>query len=207
MMRKVLSVMLSVTFIVSLLAFTSCSIDFRNKIEKTMDKLLKADSYTVTVSNDEGEHKYMVNDGTIYFFEDYDENEETSYLYGDENGYYYALLVEENETQSVEKTKLEKDSYAVKYMEMIQESDIINQVFSYRHILDMAEKTSEGYKYSEQESTDEYTYRIIYTIEMDGSDLVLTKKYESKKERLEEEIRISDIGKTRIEIPSEVLSK
>lgn len=206
MFKKVMSITLSIIFIVSLFAFTSCSIDFRNEIEKTMDKILKANSFTVTVDTDEGKHIYMVNNGTIYFFEDYDENEETSYLYSQDGNYYYAHLVEGEET-TIDKFQLEKGAYAAEYMEMLQESEVINQIFAYRHILDMAEKTSTGYKYTEQESTEEYTYRIIYTIEMDKKDLVLTHKYESKKERQETVVVISDIGKTKIEIPNEVLSK
>ncbi|MBQ8145443.1 MAG: hypothetical protein IJ039_01540 [Clostridia bacterium] len=207
MLKKVISIVLSVAFVVSLLALTSCSIDFRSDVEKAMDKFLKADSYTVTVNNDLGMHTYMVNNGTVYFFEDYDETEKTSYLYSDENDYYYATVSDGEETQSIEKAQLKKEAYVIKYMDTIQESDIVNQVFAYRHILDMAEKTDKGYKYSVQESTDEYTYRIIYTIEMDDGSLVLTQKYESKKEKYEEQIVISNVGKTRIEIPDKVLSK
>jgi pyruvate/2-oxoacid:ferredoxin oxidoreductase beta subunit len=207
MLRRVLSIILSVAFVISILAITSCSIDFRSDVEKAMDKLLKSNSYTVTVSNDLGEHKYMISNGTAYYFEDYDEAEIITYLYNDGTDYYEAQVIDGEEDQAVEKTKLEKDSYAIKYMNMVQECNIVNEIFSYRHILDMAEKTDSGYKYSEQESTEEYTYRIIYTIELNGKDIVLTKKYESKKERYEEITTISNIGKTKIEIPENVLTK
>lgn len=204
--KRIIALTFALMLLLSILFMTSCAIDFRNGMERRLDKVLSADSYTVSASNDDGSsYEFKVMDGAVYALTDYDGIKTTIYLFFDEaQGKYFEYSVaDDGENKTKEKKELTASEYIAAFISMEATMGFSANAFTYRHILDMAEKKGDAYKYSTVSQMGSLSYRNIYTLESTDDGIMYTYEMTGKGVEVENTIEVTAINDTEFTIPEE----
>ena len=209
--KGAIALSLIIVTLASLLMFTSCEVDFSNKVEAMIDEVLTADSYTIDISYDDGSvYQCKATGDKLYTLKEIDGVETKTYLYRTDDGKYYeaVIVLEDNKQISLDKKEITLMEFATAYTTAIDAHGVLKVLFAHRRVLDMAEETDDGFTYYTTKSEDGVgTFRYTYTLEVDGDDLVYISEYNSKNENIVDTSRISAVDDTDFEIPESVLNK
>ena len=209
--KAILSLTLAALSIFAMLAFVGCEVDVENDVESMLDDIMLAESYTIDIAYDDGTiYKCKVSDGKFYSLSEVDGVESKKYIYKSDDGKYYSvsLTMIDGKQTSFEKKELTVTEYSTEYTSAVNSNGVMSKIFAYRHVLDMAEETDDGFKYSTINNVDGVgSTREIYTIEIDDEDLVYTYEFQGKSETIIDTIRVSAIDDTEFDIPETILSR
>lgn len=204
--KRIIALAFTVMLLLSVLFMTSCAIDFRNSLERRLDKLLKADSYTVSVANDDGSSfELKIMGGSVCALTDFDGVKTTTYLFFDEaqGKYFEYSIADDGEEKTKEKDELTVSEYVAAFMSLEATMGFVADAFTYRHILDMAEKTDDGYRYTTITEMGSLSYRNIYTIEATDDGIAYTYEITGKGVEEENTLEVTGINDTEFTIPNE----
>lgn len=224
--KRILALCLTVSSLVVVLALTACNVTgmISNDVESMMDAVLTGDDFTVEYKAENDVYTTLkICDGEMYYSVKNEAVLDEFYLYMDEdNGkYYFAREWKHGEKdKGVEKVEITKEQYIVTYIAKYNEYSRSEQIFNYRHILEMAEPVAENqYAYSKEEYAENKFARTEYSIEIKNDNLVLLSEHTQSLEESDEETEdgqtlkiltakttYSAFGDTEIDVPNKVLN-
>ncbi len=223
--KRILALCLIISSIAVVLALSACNITgmISNDVESMMDGVLTSDDFTVEYKTENDVYTTLkICDGEMYYSMKNEIATDEYYLYCDEDNekYYYAHEWKHDEKdKGIEKAEITKEQYIVTYIAKYNEYAHSEQVFNYRHVLQMAEPVAENrYEYSKEEYSENEFSRTEYSIEIKNDSLVLLSEHIQSLEQDEEtedgqtlkiitvKTTYSAFGDTEIDVPNKVLN-
>jgi len=223
--KRFLALCLLLSMLLSITALTSCNVTgmISNDVEAMMDGVLTGDDFTVEHKSENDIYTTLkVCDGEMYYSIKSEAALDEYYLFCDEeNGKYYKAheWKYSDKDKGAEKTEITRDEYIVTFITKYNDYSRSEQVFNYRHILEMAEQVDDDrYEYSKEDYNENEFSRTEYSIEIKNDSLVLLSEHTQSLDSEEEaedgqslkiitvKTTYSAFGDTEIEVPNKILN-
>lgn len=201
--KRILSVLILISIFASVFALTSCQIYldiFKSKLERTIDKVLLEENYSIECITPYGTNVILVDEGNVHITRKVNQEDDStktyvSYWTHDDGKYIGYEEVDEDGIIKDNKYTYTKQEYVAKYTEVVASYSPIDVLFSVRNCLSMAQETENGYKYVVKTDSSITTHYV----EVDGKDLIVKTVVTVNREDTVYTYRFYDIGKTEID--------